>query len=700
MSFCINCLEITATREQWKASKSLYKNLLSEKDYDEFDQHKISADEPFKKRFFFNDYYEHNQYGELHKTQENGFNSDDFFEKNINIQAIVGKNGSGKSTLMDLLYASINNFAFMIERGKERPRARHLFFVENLIVCVYFATDEMEYRLLCLADSVELQECSSGFFKVYEDSDCGKISFCLSEYNPDFFPKDSDKKLYYLMQEFFYTIVTNYSIQSFLPEDYFCKVVAFEDSDWVKRKEEKWIESVFQKNDGYVCPIVLNPKRESIGIDMALEKKLARYREVGLLIWAKNNEANFLDEYDLYNIRYSIDEKYILDKTKCDSIQEALDKIDSKIVREENDLVASDLDYLMVSEKLNVFPESPVLARLVLFVLKEKIYSITAYPSYNAYGENGLKSIYSQTKENLTIASFNFGLMLEDIKRDKSHIVTKINQMLRFLQKDWSFERDLCEKISEWGEGDFSLSDYEAIYGKCEGSLDDIINSLPPPIFKYDVLLKKKTQKGEHTEPINMNILSSGESQMIQVLSTHMYHIRNIISIRESNKECEKFNNFDKLRPHYSNLNLVFDETEICFHPEYQRSFVLKLVRMLKNLKMTEECSFNIIIITHSPFVLSDLPSERILYLEDGSMNTDVKINSFAGNISEMFSSNFFMDDTIGAYATEKLNEIIKTDKREISEEKRGAFERIIDSVGDSILKRLLWEKWNYNEEI
>ena len=699
MSFSINCLEITATREQWKASKSLYKNLLSEKDYDDFDEHKINPDEPFKKRFFFNDYYEHNQHGELGKAREDRLNSDDFFEDKINIQAIVGKNGSGKSTLMDLLYASINNFAFMIERGKERPRAKHLLFVENLIVGVYFATGEMEYRLLCMTDSVELQERSSGNFRVYEDSDCGKISFCLSGYNPDFFPKDSDKKLYYLMQEFFYTIVTNYSIQSFLPEDYYCKVVAFEDSDWVKRKEEKWIESVFQKNDGYVCPIVLNPKRESIGIDMSLEKKLARYREVSLLMWAKNNRTHFLDDYDLYDVQYYVDEKYILDKTKCNSIQEALEKIDKQIDRKNNDLVALDIDYLMVAEKLNVFPESPALARLVLFVLKEKIYSITMYPSYNEYGPNGSKSIYSRTKENISAASFNFGLMLADIKKDKSHIVTKINQMLHFLQKDWSLNRHLYEELSKWENHGFSLNDYETFYGKCDGSLDDIINSLPPPIFKYDVLLKKRSPNDEYGEPVNMNILSSGESQMIQVLSTHMYHIRNIISIRESNKEYERLNDFNKLRPHYSNLNLIFDETEICFHPEYQRNFVLKLVQMLKNLKMTKECSFNIIVITHSPFVLSDIPPERILYLKDGSMDVETKISSFAGNIGGMFSSNFFMDDTIGAYATKKLNDIINMDKKNISEKEKQACEKIIESVGDSILKRLLWDKWNYNEE-
>ena len=80
-------------------------------------------------------------------------------------------------------------------------------------------------------------------------------------------------------------------------------------------------------------------------------------------------------------------------------------------------------------------------------------------------------------------------------------------------------------------------------------------------------------------------------------------------------------------------------------------------------------------------------------------MDVETKISSFAGNIGGMFSSNFFMDDTIGAYATKKLNDIINMDKKNISEKEKQACEKIIESVGDSILKRLLWDKWNYNEE-
>ena len=95
MSFSINCIEISILDEEvLKASGHLYKNLYTEKDLGK------------SKKFFLNDYYEPSETEEL-KKNENILDSDLFFDKNINIQVIVGKNGSGKSTLMDLMYSAI-----------------------------------------------------------------------------------------------------------------------------------------------------------------------------------------------------------------------------------------------------------------------------------------------------------------------------------------------------------------------------------------------------------------------------------------------------------------------------------------------------------------------------------------------------------------------------------------------------------------
>ena len=68
----------------------------------------------------------------------------------------------------------------------------------------------------------------------------------------------------------------------------------------------------------------------------------------------------------------------------------------------------------------------------------------------------------------------------------------------------------------------------------------------------------------------------------------------------------------------------------------------------------------NILIVTHSPFVLSDIPLEHTLYLKDGHVVDDKEKETFCGNIHEMLGSSFFMEYSIGDVAKENVEEIIK----------------------------------------
>lgn len=678
MNFSINCLEITASKEIVGQNGSIYKNLLSSKDFE-------NTEFCLPKRFFFNDYYKREPDAEgmlVQNTKENRIDTDLFFGKNINIQAIVGMNGCGKSSLLDLIYMAINNFAFMYERGKDRIRAKKLFFIENLFVKLYFSNDA-EYRLVCAGECIELQIKYKGRFIPASDSHHQiKASFELSKYDEKDFPKDSDEKLYYLMQDFFYTIATNYSIQSLLPNDYKQNTCEFDaNQKKIIFDKNNWIESVFQKNDGYVCPVVLNPKRELYGINMDLEKKLAKYREIALLIWARNNKTRFLDEYELDHVDYNLDAEYILKKLESKSISNVLDDIDKKIYIPAKGISNTDeVDYLSVKNHLMIDSTSPIIVKLVLARLIKKIYSITSCSPFTIYGINGKKSVFND-KGGLNFNLY-FAELLNDIEKDKSHVVTKIWQMLHFLQKDWINDYELIEKANNWLEKGFSLSDYEKEICKGSNSLDDIICNLPPSIFKYEVYLKKVSSG----EIVNMALLSSGESQMFQTLSTHMYHIRNVLSIKEANKAFYKNKEFEKLRPDYNCMNLIFDEVEICFHPEYQRLFVDKLIKMLVNMKMTEECSFNIFIITHSPFVLSDIPKQNVLYLQEGKqVYTDFE--TYAQNIGSVLRNGFFLKSFIGENAKNRINLMIDALIENKADEKIPSYNILATSIGDAFLR-------------
>ena len=64
----------------------------------------------------------------------------------------------------------------------------------------------------------------------------------------------------------------------------------------------------------------------------------------------------------------------------------------------------------------------------------------------------------------------------------------------------------------------------------------------------------------------------------------------------------------------------MMDEAELYFHPEYQRKLIANMIDMVAacHINASKIRSVNLIIATHSPFVLSDIPKSRILYLQNG----------------------------------------------------------------------------------
>lgn len=153
---------------------------------------------------------------------------------------------------------------------------------------------------------------------------------------------------------------------------------------------------------------------------------------------------------------------------------------------------------------------------------------------------------------------------------------------------------------------------------------------------------------------------------------------------------------------------LLYDEPEKGLHPEWCRRFfsdffsVYKKVikynsKHVENFNPRKRMSF--FFATHSPFLLSDVTNDYVIYLEKNSQGftTEVKKkkNIFAGNIGEMFLSNFFMNRTIGAFATKKVKEIFKKLNCENNRVSKEEINILKNNIGDDLLKHLLLTKWN-----
>lgn len=109
---------------------------------------------------------------------------------------------------------------------------------------------------------------------------------------------------------------------------------------------------------------------------------------------------------------------------------------------------------------------------------------------------------------------------------------------------------------------------------------------------------------------------------------------------------------------------LFFDEAEIAFHPEWQRRYINLIVHFLIALREIKKDlpKLQIILSTHSPILLSDIPKCCVNFLkkENGiTKNANVVEETFASNVFNLYHNSFFMENgLIGKYASEKIKRI------------------------------------------
>ena len=110
------------------------------------------------------------------------------------------------------------------------------------------------------------------------------------------------------------------------------------------------------------------------------------------------------------------------------------------------------------------------------------------------------------------------------------------------------------------------------------------------------------------------------------------------------------------------NICLIFDEVELYYHPDYQRRFLGMLFDAMKWCHIDTNIihSIQILMVTHSPFVLTDMLTQNTLYLKGGDIQ-NVKIQTFAANYYELLNKSFFFDKSaIGTVASNVVSKMIQ----------------------------------------
>jgi predicted ATP-binding protein involved in virulence len=212
---------------------------------------------------------------------------------------------------------------------------------------------------------------------------------------------------------------------------------------------------------------------------------------------------------------------------------------------------------------------------------------------------------------------------------------------------------------------------------------------LPTAIFRQEWVSNKA--------PKTIINLSGGEQTMLSLMA----RFYSVCEIRDSDSI------FVKSAKH---ILVLIDEGELTLHPEWQRKYINILLDFFQvlfsefdNGVITSVAKqVQIILTTHSPLILSDIPKENVVFLkkrEDGTCEvaSDAPKQTFGANIHTLLADSFFLQGSLmGEHAKHKINKIIKIMR---NDEEQGydeeipdiaTLEKYIKKVGEPLLKMQL----------
>lgn len=647
---------------------------------------------------------------------------DGFYGTNIEISVIVGKNGSGKSSLLEIIFRMMNNLSAYIAHGVNIDSSINMVFVGGIYADLHYSIDGNDYIL-------QSRDKSLGLSSKEENWRFGDLHNDFNEYSDGNTMTDEQKEE--LCKNLFFTLISNYSIQSYIEADYADEVtynIIEKGTLSSKKSGQVWLHSVFHKNDGYLTAININPFRDKGVIDMFREEKLERQRMQALLLHFHNESKDFIKGYRLSRIEYKFNWKSLYNKLRGNLTRKSKEAIWDIIVGKQEDALSFDevnwedvydifkrnedsslteeeekVEWDDILKRFNrVLAEKYSIAKSILkgldmwygdntnkwlkytyFYVVYKVLSIVnKYPSYrekNVFNLN-LTHFFSTGTEEKRREAF---ILSQTLNTDHSHITNKICQSKNFIKKVQKGFK--CDESTS-----FTMTDYMDIEIKDELNnslaLENEIRCLPPSFFEYNIYLSKEDSEEEF--PIES--MSAGERQLYYIISTLVYHILNIKSVKEE-------------RVRYNNIAIVLDEVELGFHPEYQRKFISFLIETFERLNLSEFLGIHFLITTHSPFMLSDLRKSNILYIEDGTkIDKEDMLNPFGANINDILVQSFFLKaGFVGDFVRKKVLRLL--DWLDGNEDKNLEWdidkaEKIVNSFGEPIIKNHLQNMLEYKK--
>lgn len=143
----------------------------------------------------------------------------------------------------------------------------------------------------------------------------------------------------------------------------------------------------------------------------------------------------------------------------------------------------------------------------------------------------------------------------------------------------------------------------------------------------------------------------------------------------------------EKIRGNSKSVLICIDEGDLYLHPEWQKNFLNDLIWFIPNV--FESSKVQIILTSHSPFLISDLPKENVILLDENCHPTRHlnEESSFGANIHQLFTRQFFLTSgSIGEFAKRKITGLLH-DIKEMTDDNVEKYQKRVDMIGEPVLR-------------
>ncbi len=676
---------LLAIRPLGKCNPKFLKNLEENRIYQFYNEYEFQDSNGNKITDF-------SKYVDVSKIRYNPTVPENLFGDKISISAIVGKNGSGKSALVELFLASIVQLSLAINKNFIKPESLYSHsntdvlkelisnynrslkddLIDINIEIYFYHKAPSLYRISKNIQKIQRIKIINNKITILDfEKEIHKNDFLnIRKYVPinisDWKSKNGGLNLsneeFAFLRAFFYTIIINYSHYGFNTKE-----------------SGEWLKGVFHKNDGYQLPVVINPYREEGNININSEKELASSRFLINILQEKKLREISKDKILTHiSIEVNYDKFRWDDKYNCDK----------RIFRDKKDKEEI-LKYLFEQfdyDKENIDRESFIFPYLRDYIIR-KLIRTTHYSIYKDF-ENcfiyNRGTYFLQKKDKKKLFKY-----IDALSEDFSHNTDKLRQALFLLSSNYlkNFKNEKIISLDYLYQNIYTSyrnkTREEPLVNIFFNDKFSIRESLPS-IFKVNYFFE------ENYSLNNFNNLSSGEKQKIYSIHSVIYHLRNLKSVQEIHNIETDENIITRELVYYKNVNIIFDEIELYAHPEYQKKFINDLLIAVDSIEQRYD-SLNILFITHSPFILSDIPKQNVLFLEvDDKGKSELKdfskMNTFGANITDLLADSFFISEgLIGDFAKEKISITLEWLKRKANEKRKKNNQKDLFEIKENI---------------